>query len=64
MVRAPLALHLPLHPALHSLSRNISTPPLKPVFLLFFLAIFNILAQPLFAAEIWSICSLVCDSFD
>jgi hypothetical protein len=51
-------------PSLHSLSRNISTPQLKPVFLLFFLAIFNLLAQPIFVAEIWSICSPVCDSFD
>jgi hypothetical protein len=64
MVRGPLALHLPLHPPLHQLSRNISTPQLKPVFLLFFLAIFDLLAQPIFAAEIWSICSPVCDSFD
>jgi hypothetical protein len=28
------------------------------------LTIFDLLAQPIFAAEIWSICSLVCDSFD
>jgi hypothetical protein len=60
----PLALHLPLHPPLHSLSRNIFTPYLKPMFLLFLLAIFNLLAQPIFAAEIWSICSPICDSFD
>jgi hypothetical protein len=26
--------------------------------------IFDLLAQPNFAVEIWSICSLVCDSFD
>jgi hypothetical protein len=37
---------------------------LKPMFLLFFLAIFDLLAQPIFVAEIWSICSPVCDSFD
>jgi hypothetical protein len=29
-----------------------STPLLKPVFLLFLLAIFDLLAQPIFAAEI------------
>jgi hypothetical protein len=33
-------------------------PFLKPVFLLFLLAIFDLLAQPIFATEIWSICSL------
>jgi hypothetical protein len=64
MVWGPLALHLPLHPPLHSRSRNIFTSQLKPVFLLFFLAIFDLLAQPIFYAKIWSICSLVCDSFD
>jgi hypothetical protein len=64
MVWAPLALHLPLHQPLHSLSQNISTPLFKPEFLLFLLAILNLLAQPIFAAEIWSICSPVCDSFD
>jgi hypothetical protein len=37
---------------------------LKPVFLLFLLTIFDLLAQPIFAAKIWSICSPVCDSFD
>jgi hypothetical protein len=41
-----------------------STPLLKPMFLLFSLTIFNLLAQPIFAAEIWSICSPVYDSFD
>jgi hypothetical protein len=60
----PLALHLPLHTPVHSLSQNIFTPKLKPVFLLFFLTIFDLLAQPIFATEIWSICSLVCESFD
>jgi hypothetical protein len=28
------------------------------------LRFFNLLAQPIFAAEIWIICSPVCDSFD
>jgi hypothetical protein len=31
---------------------------------MFLLKIFDLLAQPIFAAEIWSICSPVCDSFD
>ena len=45
-----------------SLSR-LFTPPLpKPVFLLFLLEIFDLLAQPIISAEIWIICSLVCDS--
>jgi hypothetical protein len=64
MVWAPLALHLPLYQPLHSLSRKTSTSLLKPMFLLFLFAIFDLLAQPIFVAEIWSICSLVCDSFD
>ena len=34
------------------------------MFLLFLLEIFDLLAQPIFSAEIWIICSLVCDSFD
>jgi hypothetical protein len=46
-----------------SLAKN-TTPLLKPVFLLFLFTIFDLLAQPIFAAEIWSICSLVCDSSD
>jgi hypothetical protein len=47
----------------HSLPKN-TTPLLKPVFLRFLLAIFDLLAQPIFAAEILSICSPVCDSSD
>jgi hypothetical protein len=53
----PLALHLFVHLPLHSLSRKNTTPLLKLVFLLFLLAIFDLLAQPIFAVEIWSICS-------
>jgi hypothetical protein len=64
MVWGLLALHLFFHLPLHSLSRKNSTPLLKPMFLLFLLVIFDLLAQPIFAAEIWSICALVCDSFD
>jgi hypothetical protein len=52
---APLELHLFFHLPSHSLSQKNSTPLLKPVFLLFLLAIFDLLAQPIFAAEIWSI---------
>jgi hypothetical protein len=40
-----------------------TTPLLKPMVFLFLIAIFNLLAQPMFAAKIWSICSPVCDSF-
>ena len=32
------------------------------MFLLFLLEIFDLLAQPIFAAGIWSVCSSVCDS--
>ena len=32
------------------------------MFLLFFLANFDLLAQPTFSAEIWGNCSPVCDS--
>ena len=47
-----------------TLSRPNTSPLFKPVFLLFFLVIFDLLAQPIFAAEIWGICSPVCDSSD
>jgi hypothetical protein len=57
----PLALHLFFHLPFLSLSRENTTSLLKLVFLL---AIFDLLAQAIFAAEIWSICSPVCDSFD
>ena len=41
------------------------TPPLpKLAFLLFLLKIFDLLAQPIFSAEIWIVCSPVCDSSD
>jgi hypothetical protein len=63
MVWSPLALHLPLHQPLHSLTQNIFTSLLKLEFLLFLLVISDLLAQPIFVAEIWSICSPVCDSF-
>jgi hypothetical protein len=47
-----------------SLSRKNTAPFLKLVFLLFLLAIFDLLAQPIFSAEIWSFCSPVCDFSD
>jgi hypothetical protein len=64
MVWISLALHLFLHLPFQSLSQKNITPLLKLVFLLFLLTIFDLLAQPIFAAEIWSICSPVCDSSD
>ena len=45
-----------------SLSRHFTPPLPKPVFLLFLLEIFDLLAQPIISAEIWIICSPVCDS--
>ena len=41
-----------------------TTPLLALEFLLFLLAIFDLLAQPIISAEIWSTCSPVCDSSD
>ena len=64
MVWGPLALPLLLHLPLHNLSRPNTPPLLKLVFLLFLPAIFDLLAQPIFAAEIWGICSPLCDSSD
>ena len=64
MAWGPWPLHLLLHIPIHSLSRPNTPPLLKLVFLLFLLAIFDLLAQPIFAAEIWGICSPVCDSSD
>ena len=62
MVRGPLALHSLSHLPQHPLSRQNSSTLFKPMFLLFFLAIFNLLAQPIFDAEILGNCSPVCDS--
>jgi hypothetical protein len=45
-------------PAL-SLSRKQRHTQLKPEFLLFFISIFDLLAQPIISAEIWSNCSPV-----
>ena len=64
LVRDPLALHLLYHLSFHSLSRKNTVALLKLVFLLFVLVIFDLLAQHIFSAEIWSICSSVCDSSD
>jgi len=59
---APLALHLLLFLPFLSLSRKSTAPFLTLAFLLLLLAIFDLLAQPIFPAEIWGICSPVCDS--
>jgi hypothetical protein len=61
---APLALYLPLH--LHfTLSPEISQHhSSNPCSCCSSSRFFDLLAQPIFAAEIWSICSLVCDTFD
>jgi hypothetical protein len=64
MLWSPLALHLFLHLPLDSLTQKNTAPLLKFVFLLFLLAIFDLLAQPIFAAKIWSFCSPTCDSSD
>jgi hypothetical protein len=61
---ALLALQIFLHLPFHSLSRKNTASFLKLVFLLFLLTIFDLLAQPIFAAEIWSICSAVWDTSD
>jgi hypothetical protein len=60
----PLALHLFFYLPFLSLSQKNSNPLLKHMFLLFLLSIFYLLARPIFATEIWSICSPVCDSSD
>ena len=57
----PLLPPLPLTP--FSLPKN-TEHFLKLAFPLFVLAIFDLLAQPIFSAEIWSNCSLVCDPSD
>jgi hypothetical protein len=58
----PLALHLPLH--FHfTLSPKISQHPCSnPSSCCSSSWFFDLLAQPIFGAEIWSICSPVCDS--
>jgi hypothetical protein len=48
-------------PAL-SLSRNISTPSSNPYSYCSLSQFFDLLAQPIISAKIWSNCSLVCDS--
>jgi hypothetical protein len=46
----------------HTLSQNISTPYSNPCSCYSSSRFFDLLAQPIISAEIWSICSLVCDS--
>ena len=59
---AHLALHLFSHLPLPCLPRPKTLSSKKLVFLLLIFMDFELLAQPIFAAEIWSICSSVCDS--
>ena len=60
----PLALHFLLFLSFSfSLPKN-TIPLFEHQFLLLLLAIFDLLAQPIISAEIWSICSPVCDSSD
>jgi len=51
-------------PPSHLLSLSRKTPEnfLKPEFLLFLLVNFDLLAQPIFAADFWRDCTLVCIS--
>jgi hypothetical protein len=61
---APLALHLPLHPHF-LLSAEISQhPSSNPCSCCSSSQFFDLLAHPIFATDIWSICSSVYDSFD
>ena len=62
--RAHQAPHMVSFLTILSLSWDFTPPLLKPVFLLFLIEIFDLLAQPIFSAEIWIICSPVCDSSD
>ena len=53
-----------LPPQSHLLSLSRKTPEnlLKLEFLLFLLAIFDLLVQPISSADFWRVCSLVCAS--
>ena len=55
---------LPSLPLILLLSPKNTIPLFEHQFLLLLLAIFDLLAQPIIPAEIWSICSPVCDSSD
>ena len=57
-----LALHSPIFLSFLSLSRPNTPPFFKLLFLLLLLGFFDLLAQPIFVDEIWTICSPVCDS--
>ena len=57
-----LAPHLFSHLPLLPLARPKTFPSKKLMFLLPIFVDFDLLAQPIFAAEIWSVCSSVCDS--
>ena len=61
---AHLALHHFSHLPLPPVARPKTFSIFKLVFLLPIFMIFDLLAQPIFAAELWDICSLLCDSSD
>jgi hypothetical protein len=62
-VRGPhLASHLSLPPLLFLSSENDDTSSSNPSSCCSSLRFFDLLAQPIISAEIWSICSPVCDS--
>jgi hypothetical protein len=62
-VRGPhLAFHLYLPPLLFLSPKNNDTPSSNPSSCCSSPRFFDLLAQPIIPAEIWSICSPVCDS--
>jgi hypothetical protein len=62
-VRGPhLASQLSLPPLLFLSPKNNDTPSSNPSFCCSSPRFFDLLAQPIISAEIWSNCSLVCDS--
>jgi hypothetical protein len=56
--------HLSLPPYLFLSPKNNDTPAQTRVLAALHLDFFDLLAQPIIVAEIWSICSPVCDSSD
>jgi hypothetical protein len=61
---APLASHLSLHPQLFLSPKKLRHPSSNSCSCCSPSRFFDLLAQPIIVAEIWSICSLVCDSSD
>jgi hypothetical protein len=60
----PLATDLSLHPHFFLSPKKSQYPCSNPCSCCYPSRIFDLLAQPSFVAEIWSICSPVCDSFN